>query len=119
MPRAPPQPFSAAVAAAATAASLAGLLVTLYYLDIPTLFNQRLKSRQIESRLYSTDDSAKPSLAAFRLLTQQPTLKQTYPLAHSIQSRIPIYDCTAFDLDDDPSIDRLQNEWHHILLHGP
>ncbi|KAF2773547.1 hypothetical protein EJ03DRAFT_362762 [Teratosphaeria nubilosa] len=119
MTRSSPEPISAAVAAAATAASLSALLGILYYLDIPSLLTQRLKSRQIESRLFSADETAKPSLAAFKLLTQQPTLKQTYPLAHSIQNRIPIYDCTTLPLSDEPSTTRLQNEWHHILLHGP
>lgn len=112
-----PQTRSTAVTAAATAASVVGLIGTLYYLDIPSLFQQRVKSRKVQARCHSTGD--KPSLAKFRTLTQQVTLQETYLLARSIEKNVPIYDCTTFDPSNDAKINKLQDEWYHILLHGP
>jgi ectoine hydroxylase-related dioxygenase (phytanoyl-CoA dioxygenase family) len=114
-----PTPRAGVVTAAATAASITGILGALYYLDIPSLFQQRIKSRKVEPRCYSAQDEDQPSLAAFRILTQQVTLKETYPLAAAIEKNIPIYDCSKFKLEDEKWLGRLQDEWYHILLHGP
>lgn len=118
---APPPIRSQAVTAVAAAASVAGFLGTLYYLDIPSMFQQRVKSRKVDKRCYSAEQDAqnKPSLAAFKILTQQVTLKETYPLAQTITKNIPIYDCTTFRLDDEAWVERLQDEFYHILLNGP
>ncbi|KAK4548461.1 hypothetical protein LTR36_009371 [Oleoguttula mirabilis] len=112
---------SQAVTAVAAAASVAGFLGTLYYLDIPSMFQQRVKARKVDGRCYSTklDKENKPSLAAFKTLTQQVTLKETYPLSKTVTKNIPIYDCTAFRLDDEAWVERLQDELYHILLNGP
>jgi len=64
-------------------------------------------------------DKNKPSLAAFKILTQQTTLKETYPLAASISQNVPIYDCARFDLEKEAGMERLKDEWYHILLSGP
>ena len=106
-----------AIAAATTIASVAGLLGTLYYLDIPSLLRKRVKSRKVEPRCYSIDSP--PSITEFKTLTQQITLKETYPLATSIQKNIPIYDCKDFDLRDEEQIDSLQDELYHNLTAGP
>ncbi|KAK5125555.1 hypothetical protein LTR85_000666 [Meristemomyces frigidus] len=110
---------SQAMTAVAAAASVVGFLGTLYYLDIPSMVQQRTKSRKVDARCYSTGQQDKPSLAAFRILTQQVTLKETYPLAQTITKNIPVYDCTTFRLDDEAWVDRLQDELYHILLNGP
>ncbi|EME82498.1 uncharacterized protein MYCFIDRAFT_189123 [Pseudocercospora fijiensis CIRAD86] len=60
-----------------------------------------------------------PSLTAFKALVEQTTTKETYPLAKTIENNIPIYDCTAFDLNDSTLIDHLQDELYHILTSGP
>ena len=106
-----------AIAAATTVASIAGLLGTLYYLDIPSLLNKRVKSRKVEPRCYST--KYPPSLAAFKTLTQQVTVKETYPLAADLKQNIPIYDCKDFDLGDADQLDQLQDELYHNLVSGP
>ena len=106
-----------AISAATTIASVAGLLGTLYYLDIPSVLQKRLKSRQVESRCYS--GKTPPSLAELKTITQQNTLSQTYPLAATIKKNIPIYDCKDFDFKDTARIDRLQDELYHNLISGP
>ncbi|KAK4570088.1 hypothetical protein LTR86_003058 [Recurvomyces mirabilis] len=113
----PPRQRSQALTALATATIISGLAGTLYYLDVPSILRQRVKSRKVEPRCY--DLNSPPSLADLRLLTQQSTLKEPYPLATRIEKNIPIYDCSKFDLEDKESVDRLQDEWHHILLSGP
>lgn len=51
----------------------------------------------------------------------QQVSSSSYPLASSVESRVPIYDCGAENvveaLANDP--DALQNEWYNILLSGP
>ena len=105
------------VAAAASIASIFGILGTMYYLDIPSLLQQRVKSRKLEPRCYSAKEA--PSLAAFKTLTQQITLKETYLLARDIKKNIPIYDCTKFNLSDAKQLDSLEDELYHNLTSGP
>ena len=106
-----------AISAATTAASVLGLLGTLYYLDIPTLLRKRLKSRKVEARCYSS--RTPPSLTAFKTLTKQITLKTTYPLCSDVERNIPIYNCNNFNLQDAGQIDKLQDELYHNLVSGP
>ena len=106
-----------ALTAATTLASVAGLLGTFYYLDLPTLLRKRQESRKVEPCCYST--KSPPSLTAFKTLTKQITLKSTYPLSLEIKSNIPIYNCSDFDLSDSAQIDRLQDELYHNLISGP
>ncbi|KXL47465.1 hypothetical protein M433DRAFT_76969 [Acidomyces richmondensis BFW] len=94
-----------------------GLVGALYYLDIPKLFRQRFKNRKVEPRCFSVEE--KPSLSAFAALTSQRTFEETYPLASRIEKNIPIYESKGFDLSDRDFVDQLQDEFHHILLHGP
>lgn len=102
---------------AASIAAIVALLGTASYLEIPSLFKQRIKSRKVESRCFSQKDT--PSLAAFKTLVEQTCLKETYPLASDIQKNIPIYDCTTFDLSNETSMQNLQDELYHILTSGP
>lgn len=106
-----------AISAATTAASVAGLLGTLYYFDISSLLRKRLESRKVEPRCYSS--KTPPSLTAFKTLTQQITLKSTYPLCAEIQRNIPVYNCDDFDLNDPDKLDKLQDELYHNLTSGP
>jgi ectoine hydroxylase-related dioxygenase (phytanoyl-CoA dioxygenase family) len=106
-----------AISAATTAASVLGLLGTLYYLDIPALLRKRLESRKVEPRCYSNKQP--PSLTAFKTLTKQITLKETYPLCSDIKQSIPIYNCNDFDLQDAEQLDKLQDELYHNLISGP
>ncbi|KAK3109545.1 hypothetical protein LTR53_017096 [Teratosphaeriaceae sp. CCFEE 6253] len=108
---------STAITAAATAACISSLAGTVYYLGIPALLQQRVRSRKVESRCYSTN--AKPSLAEFKLLTQQETLAETYPVASDVHENIPIYDCNRFDLANTSQVNDLQDELYHNLTAGP
>lgn len=108
---------SSAIAAGATLASTLGLLGTLYYLDIPSFLRTRVKSKKVEPRCYSADKA--PSLTAFKTLTQQVTVQQTYPLAVGISKNVPIYDCTKFNMKNAKRIDQLQDELYHISISGP
>lgn len=108
---------SGALAAAGSVASIVGLLGTLYYLDAPAFLRQRVKSKKVEPRCY--DPRSQPSLTAFKTLTQQLTLKETYPLCSDISSSIPIYNCKNFNLDNVGKVDRLQDELYHNLTSGP
>ncbi|KAK5694025.1 hypothetical protein LTR97_009643 [Elasticomyces elasticus] len=105
---------STAITVAATAASIASIAGLLYHLEIPSLLQQRVKARRVGPRCYSS--KTKPSLPELRILTQQQTLHETYPLASTIEKNIPIYDCAAFDLTD---TERLQDELYHNLVSGP
>lgn len=108
-----------AFTAAASLASAGALLSTLYYLDIPSMLNKRVESRKVTKR--SFNPATAPSLADFKLLTSQQTLKSTYPLAKRIEKNVPIYDCRHFDISDLSSskIDQLQDELYHNLTAGP
>ncbi len=118
MPPSTPGRSTVAITAAATAASIASIASLLYYLDIPSLLQQRVQSRKVvESRCYSLN--TKPSLPEFQILTQQITLPETYPLASGVEENVPIYDCASFDLTDASSTDKLQDELHHNLTSGP
>lgn len=103
--------------AAASIASAIGLIGSLYYLDIPSLLTQRVQSRKVTKRGF--DPTTKPSLAEFKLVCEQTTLKSTYPLAKTIAKNIPIYDCRDFDLTNTRKIDQLQDELYHNLTLGP
>ena len=70
---------------------------------------------KVPRRLYS--QSQPPSLSAFKALCSRSTHQDTYPLATTIESNIPIYDLPQPASAD--SITSLQDEWHHILLSGP
>ena len=113
-------PFKPGVTTAVAAfASLAAVVGTINYLDIGSLLQQRKKSRKVDPRLYSLEDANKPSLAAFRTLTSQITLNETYPLASKISKNVPMYNANTFKLDNADFVSRLQDELYHILLHGP
>ena len=70
----------------------------------------------IEPRLFSTDKP--PSLTDFKTLTTESRLIN-YPLASSIIKNVPIYDLSAFSSYTSEQLSALQDEWYHILLHGP
>lgn len=103
-----------ALAAFATLATVVG---TIQYLEIPTLLSQRKKSRKVDKRNYNTGE--RYSLAAFKTLTSQETLSSTYPLAVDVQKNVPIYDCLSFDLRDEKLMQELKDELFHILYNGP
>lgn len=102
---------------AASIAAVVGLLGTAYYLDIPSLFTQRIKSRKVGPRCFSQEET--PSLLAFKTLIEQTATKETYPLASDIQKNIPIYDCTILDQSNGSSLESFQDELYHILTSGP
>jgi ectoine hydroxylase-related dioxygenase (phytanoyl-CoA dioxygenase family) len=74
------------------------------------------KQPPIEPRLFSTDKP--PSLNDFKTLTTESRLID-YPLASSIIKNVPIYDLSAFSSYTPEQLSALQDEWYHILLHGP
>lgn len=103
-----------ALAAFATLATVVG---TIQYLEIPSLLAQRKRSRKVDKRCYSTEEQY--SLAAFKTLTSQEALASTYPLAVDVQKNIPIYDCLTFSKHDAKQTEALKNELFHILYDGP
>lgn len=104
--------------ALAAFATLSAVVGAIHYLEIPSLLSQRRKARQVTKRNYSPETD-KYSLAAFRTLTSQLTLPETYPLAQDVEKNIPIYDGRTFDLNDGKHIESLKDEFYHILYHGP
>lgn len=70
----------------------------------------------IEPRVFSTDNP--PSLDDFRKLTAE-FMPLQYPLASDITNNIPIYRLSDFSDYTAHQLSALQDEWYHILLHGP
>ncbi|KAJ8114488.1 hypothetical protein OPT61_g3646 [Boeremia exigua] len=70
----------------------------------------------IESRVFSTDQP--PSLSEFKSLTSKsPSFR--YPLASKVVKNVPIYTLSTFSSYTAEQLAALQDEWYHILLHGP
>lgn len=59
-----------------------------------------------------------PSLDEFQALTAK-SLPLEYPLASEIVKNVPTYDLSAVSSYTTQQISALQDEWYHILLHGP
>ena len=114
----PPAIRPGVTTALAAFASLAAVVGTIHYLELPSLLAQRKKARKVEKRCYDATDE-KYSLASFATLTSQLTLPSTYPLATDIQKNVPIYDCLDFDLTDSKRVEALRDELFHILYDGP
>ncbi|KAF2685062.1 phytanoyl-CoA dioxygenase-like protein [Lentithecium fluviatile CBS 122367] len=70
----------------------------------------------IDLRLFSVNKP--PSLEAFQKLTMQ-SVPVHYPLAHSVESNVPIYDLPNASSLAPNQRSALQDEWYHILLSGP
>jgi ectoine hydroxylase-related dioxygenase (phytanoyl-CoA dioxygenase family) len=116
----PPATRPGVTTALAAFASLAAIVTTIHYLELPSLLAQRKKARKVGKRCYDASDE-KYSLASFATLTSQLTLPSTYPLATEIQKNVPIYDALDFDLTDNNSrhVEALKDELFHILYDGP
>lgn len=71
---------------------------------------------KIESRVFCTSNP--PSLDDFKKLTTEST-PISYPLASTITNNIPIYNLPPFSTQTPSHLSALQDEWYHILLHGP
>jgi ectoine hydroxylase-related dioxygenase (phytanoyl-CoA dioxygenase family) len=73
----------------------------------------------VPKRLYAT--SRPPSLDNFKDLITQKTDPTLYQHAASIASNVPIYNIPSlpFPALEPEIVDRIQDEWHHILLSGP
>lgn len=70
----------------------------------------------IESRVFSTNRP--PSLEDFKTLTTN-SVPANYPLASSLVNKVPIYDLPDYYSLSTDELSALQDEWYHILLHGP
>lgn len=73
-------------------------------------------THSITSRVFST--SKPPSLNDFQDLTTN-SVSLDYPLASKIVKNVPIYDLSSFSSYTADQLSALQDEWYHILLHGP
>lgn len=113
----PPATRPGVTTALAAFATLATVVGTIHYLEIPSLLSQRKKARKVSKRCYDTEE--RYSLAAFQTLTSQLTLPDTYPLAIDVQKNVPIYECSRIDLEDGKGVEALKDELFHILYHGP
>lgn len=73
----------------------------------------------VPKRLYTT--SHPPSLNKFKDIVTQKTNPKLYQHAASISSNVPIYNIPSlpFPVLEPEIIDRIQDEWHHILVSGP
>jgi ectoine hydroxylase-related dioxygenase (phytanoyl-CoA dioxygenase family) len=60
-------------------------------------------------------------LADFERLCSQTTTPETCPLAGAIEKNVPIYNVRDFAsrVSDERTVSALQDEWYHVLLHGP
>jgi ectoine hydroxylase-related dioxygenase (phytanoyl-CoA dioxygenase family) len=114
----PPATRPGVTTALAAFASLAAIVGTIHYLELPSLLAQRKKARKVEKRCYDAANE-KYSLASFATLTSQLTLPSTYPHATDIQKNVPIYDALDFDLTDGIRVEELKDELFHILYDGP
>lgn len=74
---------------------------------------------EASSRTYSL--SARPLLSDLVALVSQDVSASQYPLACSINKKIPFYDCRVLDIANASAAqaDAIQNEWYHVLLNGP
>lgn len=70
----------------------------------------------ITPRVFST--SQPPSLNEFKALTTE-SVPIHYPLAKDIIKNVPVYHLLAFSSYRADQLSALQDEWYHILLHGP
>lgn len=71
---------------------------------------------RITPRVFSTSEP--PSLNDFKALTTE-VASVHYPLAKEIIRNIPIYELSEFSSYSADQLSALQDEWYHILLHGP
>lgn len=78
--------------------------------------NGKIVKPPITPRLFST--SQPPSLSDFKPLTTE-SVTIHYPLAKDIIENVPIYDLSEFTSHSAEQLSDLQDEWYHILLHGP
>lgn len=83
--------------------------------DPHSLQNDRVG--RFASRLYSV--SQPPSLATLEFFCTQRIQEEAYPLASCIQSNVPIYELSGLSHSAANVTEKLQDEWHHILLSGP
>lgn len=67
----------------------------------------------VESRLFSS--SSPPSVSTLAKLCSRTTDVARYPSASDVQKNIPIYDCSALNIE----VAIIQDEWYDILLKGP
>lgn len=75
-----------------------------------------MNTAQIVSRVFS--NSKPPSLDEFKKLTTE-SMPIVYPLANDVINKVPIYDLSVFSSYTSDQLSALQDEWYHILLHGP
>ncbi|KZM28447.1 uncharacterized protein EKO05_0009884 [Ascochyta rabiei] len=78
--------------------------------------NGHTPAPQIESRIFRT--SKPPSLEEFKKLTTE-SVTINYPLASDTINSIPIYKLPDYASLSVEQLSALQDEWYHILLHGP
>ncbi|KAF7586875.1 hypothetical protein BBP40_008204 [Aspergillus hancockii] len=72
--------------------------------------------KTVPSRLFHIDTS---TLDDFKKICSQTTDKGTYPLAEAVERNIPIYNVSVLNIQDLDLVNRLQDEWYHILSVGP
>ncbi|KAF1363748.1 phytanoyl-CoA dioxygenase-like protein [Lizonia empirigonia] len=75
-----------------------------------------INTPQIGSRVFSSSNP--PSLDEFKKLTTE-SMPIDYPLASDVINKVPIYDLSDFSSYTSDQLSALQDEWYHILLHGP
>lgn len=78
--------------------------------------SSRIDPPPIGPRVFSS--SKPPSLDDFKALTTE-SVSMHYPNASSAGKNVPVYDLSAFSSYTPEELSALQDEWYHILLHGP
>ncbi|KAH8810732.1 phytanoyl-CoA dioxygenase family protein [Xylogone sp. PMI_703] len=73
-------------------------------------------SEIVTNRLF---DFSTAQIEEFKEKCGQTTDHRIYPLASLIEKNIPIYKVSDLEPLDPTTSSQLQNEWHHILYHGP
>ncbi|EOD49799.1 putative phytanoyl- dioxygenase family protein [Neofusicoccum parvum UCRNP2] len=73
--------------------------------------------RSIPSRVWTIDDV--PPVKQFAALCEQTVTKEDYPLAAFVEKNVPVYDLSSYAHEDASAVERLKDEWNHVLLSGP
>ncbi|PHH90537.1 hypothetical protein CDD83_3342 [Cordyceps sp. RAO-2017] len=77
----------------------------------------RREEEEDEERLFGL--SPRPSIDSFRALCSQETDPERYPLAASIEGKVPVYELAPYETTSAEQRAALQDEWYRVLLHGP
>ncbi|RDA94972.1 hypothetical protein CP533_0107 [Ophiocordyceps camponoti-saundersi (nom. inval.)] len=80
-----------------------------------TMASNSLTEQVSEARLFQQTTP----IDALRSICSRETTRDNYPLAESIQDKIPVYRLSQYETTSPEQRARLQDEWYRVLLNGP